>query len=125
MLGNIPQATEESAGGGTLERSGNLVFELPCLGIPNSDTLIIRLESAMSNGGQTHLCSQIISDWIPGNTLDEALMASNTVYTFCLISPHFKLLMLAYHQWLRPRSIYCYPVPQRLTSHHPWTTRRQ
>jgi hypothetical protein len=101
------------------------MFKLPCLGIPNSDALIIRLKLAMSMRGQTHLCSQVISDWIPGNTLDEAFMSRYAVYTFYLISPHFGTLMRAYHPWLHPRSIYCCPVLPRLTLRHLWTTRRQ
>jgi hypothetical protein len=124
-LVDVPQATEESARWRALERSSDLVLKLPCLGIPNPNALIIRLKLAMSMRGQTHLCSQVISDWIPGNTLDEAFMSRYTVYTFYLISLHFETLLLAYHPWLRPRSIYYCPVQPRLTSHHLWTTRRQ
>ena len=89
MLGDVPQATEESARWGTLERASDFMFKLPRLGIPNPDTLIIRLKLAHSIRTFTYLCSQVISDWIPGNSLDEALMPGYTVYTFYLISPPF------------------------------------
>ena len=68
------------------------MLELPCLGVPDPNTFIIRLELADSIQTFTYLCSEIVPDWIPGDSLNEALMSIYAVYTFYLVSPRIQVI---------------------------------